>query len=156
MFLYRVCRKPHLQTMQKASFAEIMKLIELNIHKGTESNETLLFVLASEHIFLLKNHYAHIGKHLRALGHQDHDKKVFDIDPKNQDDRNFFQKLRSELIELSHYMESIHNVDFMEGAGRYDSLFYEQDQNALQQFVEWCDMNCRRLTKYLCENDFFE
>lgn len=141
-----------------------MKHIQLNFQKETQLNEetslsredkSLLFSLPTDGIFLLKNHFSKIGKHLLTLVHQDDDKRVFDLDPENLEDRNFFWKLKSELIELSHYLESKLEDEFMEGDDRYYSLFHDQDQKALQRFIKWCDNHAIHL-EILFENNFFE
>lgn len=140
-----------------------MKLIKLIFRKetqppktaSTEKKDALLFVLPSECVHLLKNHFSRIGKQLESLGHQDDDKKDFYLDPKNQEDRDFFKKLKAELLELSDYMQLAHENEFMEGEGRYDFLHFNMDQPVLLRFIEWCDLNHDIVLKFLFENDYF-
>lgn len=137
-----------------------MHQIQLILHGNTApGKKPHLFPIPGDYVHLLRIYRAHLGEHLQSLIRVDQQETptIAVLNSNSARDREFFQALRSDLIELTGQREPVQSPDSSSDSqvALDRSSFSSDDQETLQQFIEWCEENHRTLIRILFDNDFF-
>lgn len=137
-----------------------MHQIQLILHgNSSPGRKPYLFPIPGDYVHLLRTYRAHLGEHLQSLIQVDQQETqtIAVLNSTSARDREFFRALRSDLIELTDQSEPVQasesSSDSQVALDR--SNFSSDDQETLQQFIEWCAENHRTLITILFDNDFF-
>ncbi|QDT20053.1 hypothetical protein [Gimesia chilikensis] len=137
-----------------------MHQIQLILHgNSSPGKKPYLFPIPGDYVHLLRTYQIHLGEHLQSLIQVDQQETptIAVLNSNSTRDREFFRALRSDLIELTDQSEPVQasesSSDSQVALDR--SNFSSDDQETLQQFIEWCAENHRTLITILFDNDFF-